>query len=145
MEEMKNKSNLSALLSFTNLLGLAVIIALSLVIKTLLDQRETVKDQNNELFAQVEKTNLSLNELTTTKESLEKQLKELEKKQGCDSYIKEISRLKSVEKRLSSSQSNYIQALVYTQEQAKEIEFLTEKVKILESIIGDNDQQGFPK
>ncbi len=144
MEEMKNKSSLSTLLSLTNLLGLAVIIALSLVIKTLLDQRETVKDQNEELFAQVEKTNISLNDLTTTKESLEKKLKELEKKQGCDSYIKEIGRLKSVEKRLNNAQSNYIQALVYTQEQAKEIEFLTEKVKILESIIGGNDQS-FPK
>jgi len=143
MEEIRNKSNLSALLSFTNLLGLAVIIALSLVIKILLDQKESVKDQNVKLFAQVEEKNIALNDLTTENKSLETKVKDLIEKQGCDSYISELERLKNVEKELSKAKNDYIQSLEYTQSQTKEIGLLAKKVEILESIVGDNNQR-FP-
>jgi len=139
MEEMKKKSGLSVLLNLTNILGLAVIIALSLVIKIILDQKEAEKKNNQILTVEIEEKIASIKDLTTAKTSLETKLSKLKQNQGCDSYIKQLE-VKETE--LEEAREDYIRSLEYTRKQTREISHLTQKVKILEGFIDDNS--GFP-
>jgi len=144
MEGMEKKSGLSVLLNFTNILGLAVIIALALVIKILLDQKESVKDKNKELTAQtkelyiqIEEKNADMESLISSKTALETKLADLEKNQGCDSYIEELA---DAEKALKKAKNENYKILKTFQDQSDQLKHLSEKTKILEGFIDDGSE-----
>lgn len=136
MEELQKRSTLAKILSFTNVLGLAVIIALALVIKILLGQKVNVQKENKDLLAQLKKQTIELNDVAAVKGDLETKLTDLQANQGCEPYIVKLDK---ANKALAKAKNENYKILRTFQNQSSQLRHLSESNKILQGLISQDN------
>ena len=128
---MENQK-LSNLINLTNILGLAVIIALSVVIKILLTQKVTTERRNKHLEEKMTQQDVLVKETIAKQDSLQLVLADIQSKQGCESYIKELQKVKG---ELTIAKNENYKILRSFQSQANDLKSISEKAKVLESFM----------